>query len=88
MFFEIRTVNFTIGQTDDLERRWQEHNDPGHTLTRTTKRFRGPWKLVYSEKVSSRSAALVRGKALKSGVRILPALGGSDELVERKRVSN
>ncbi|PYL24391.1 MAG: hypothetical protein E6L07_14470 [Verrucomicrobia bacterium] len=35
-----------IGQTDDLERRSQQHNDPGHTLTRTTKRFRRPWKIV------------------------------------------
>jgi putative endonuclease len=56
-----------IGQTDDLRRRSQQHNDPAHILTRTTKRFRGPWKVVYSEEAPSRSAALVREKALKSG---------------------
>ena len=56
-----------IGQTDNLTGRWQQHNDPEYTLTRTTKRFRGPWKLVYSEQISSRSAALAREKALKSG---------------------
>jgi putative endonuclease len=56
-----------IGQTDDLERRCRQHNDPAHTLTRTTKRFRGPWKLVYSEELSSRSTAIIRERALKSG---------------------
>ena len=56
-----------IGQTDDLKRRSIQHNDPMHTLTRTTKRFRGPWNVVYSEVLSSRSAALAREKALKSG---------------------
>jgi predicted GIY-YIG superfamily endonuclease len=56
-----------IGQTEQIAFRVQQHNDPVHTLTRTTKRFRGPWKLVYSEELPSRSAALVREKALKSG---------------------
>jgi predicted GIY-YIG superfamily endonuclease len=56
-----------IGQTDDLKRRSVQHNDPMHKLTRTTKRFRGPWKVIYSEMLSSRSAALAREKTLKSG---------------------
>jgi putative endonuclease len=56
-----------IGQTDDLSRRIQQHNDPLHTLTRTTKRFRGPWNLVHSEAVDSRHTAIVRERALKSG---------------------
>jgi putative endonuclease len=48
-----------IGQTDDLQRRLLQHNDPAHTLTRTTKRFRGPWKVIYAEKLLSRSAFLL-----------------------------
>jgi putative endonuclease len=56
-----------IGQTDRLEWRIYQHNDPAHTLTRTTKRFPGPWKLIYSEELPSRSAALSREKSLKSG---------------------
>jgi putative endonuclease len=56
-----------IGQTDNISHRLHQHNDPTHTLTRTTKRFRGPWQLVYSEAATSRSAALAREKALKSG---------------------
>jgi predicted GIY-YIG superfamily endonuclease len=56
-----------IGQTDDLKRRSIQHDDPVQTLTRTTNRFRGPWKVIYSEMLSCRSAALAREKALKSG---------------------
>ena len=56
-----------IGQTSDLEKRIRQHNDPDHVLTRTTKRFAGPWRLVYSEECTSRTAALAREKALKSG---------------------
>jgi putative endonuclease len=56
-----------IGQTRDLPFRLHQHNDPAHTLTKTTKRFRGPWTIVHSETFLSRSAALAREKALKSG---------------------
>ena len=56
-----------IGQTRDLAFRLHQHNDPKHTLTRTTKRFRGPWEIVHSEALPSRSAALARERALKSG---------------------
>ena len=56
-----------IGQTTDLDHRLRQHNDPQNRLTRTTKRFRGPWKIVYSETLVSRSAALAREKNLKSG---------------------
>jgi putative endonuclease len=56
-----------IGQSDNLSRRVHQHNDPLHTLTRTTKRFRGPWNLVHSEAVDSRHAAIIRERALKSG---------------------
>ncbi len=56
-----------IGQTDDLDRRVQQHNDPAYRLTHTTKRFRGPWQVVFTEERLSRSEALRREKALKSG---------------------
>jgi putative endonuclease len=56
-----------IGQTADITIRLQQHNDPGNKFTRTTKRFRGPWKIVYSEELPSRAAALARERALKSG---------------------
>ena len=58
--------NFYVGHTDNLDRRSQQRNDPAHTLTSTTKRFRGPWKLVYFEEVSSRSAALAPDRLISS----------------------
>jgi hypothetical protein len=37
------------GQTDALEKRIQQHNDPYNTFTRTTKVFTGPWQLIWSK---------------------------------------
>ncbi|NWF55827.1 MAG: GIY-YIG nuclease family protein [Syntrophaceae bacterium] len=36
------------GQTDNLIYRPRQHNDPGRQLTRTPKRFLGPWKPIWS----------------------------------------
>ena len=49
--------------TNDLEPRVIEHNSGKHS---STKGFR-PWKLVYSEKVNSRSEARERERHFKSG---------------------
>jgi len=38
---------YYCGQTDDLERRVDQHNDPEYSLTRTTKAFKGPLRLVW-----------------------------------------
>ena len=56
-----------VGQTEDLDRRLREHNDPDCTGTLHTKRHAGPWRLMYSEPCSTRSAAMKREKQLKSG---------------------
>ncbi len=52
-----------VGQTSNLERRLDAHNQE---LSRYTK-GRGPWVLVYSETYNTRSEAIVREKFLKSG---------------------
>ena len=56
-----------VGQTQDLTRRLEEHNDPDCVGTLHTKRHVGPWRLLYSESCSTRSAAMKREKQLKSG---------------------
>ena len=38
-----------VGQTNDMERRLREHNDPNYRGTLHTKRNKGPWALVHSE---------------------------------------
>jgi putative endonuclease len=53
------------GQTEDLDRRLEEHNT--HVHKGFTSRYRGEWVLIYSESVATRSEALKREKQLKSG---------------------
>ncbi len=60
------TDRFYIGSTDDLNRRIRQHNDPAYLLSKTTKRFKGPWKLVYCENFESRSQAMAREKEIKA----------------------
>src|SRR5688500_4020809 len=52
-----------IGQTQNLEQRLQEHRDG---LSRWTSNRR-PWELVFSVTFVSRSEAMRRERALKSG---------------------
>ena len=52
-----------IGHTNDLERRVIEHNSGRSPYTKN----RGPWNLIYSESLVSRSEAMRREKFLKSG---------------------
>jgi putative endonuclease len=59
----LSTGNLYIGQTEDLPRRLTEHRTG---LGRYTRR-RGPWQLVYQEEYTTRSEAMKREKALKSG---------------------
>ena len=56
---------YYIGHTDDLERRVRQHNDPDYHGSKTTKRFHGPWSVVYSEICQSRSEAITREKQIK-----------------------
>ncbi len=60
------TGRYYIGHTDDLVRRVRQHNDPDYSGSKTTKRFAGPWGLVYHETYDSRSGAMQREKQIKS----------------------
>ena len=55
-----------IGQTADLSRRLQQHNDPDNQLTKHTKKYCGPWRLVHAESLETRAQAMRREKQLKS----------------------
>lgn len=63
--YNVDTGKIYIGQTEDLERRVEQHN--AHFYKGFTARYPGEWKIIYSEEVSSRSQALKREKQLKSG---------------------
>jgi putative endonuclease len=51
------TGRYYCGQTSNVDRRLQQHNDPAYQLSKTTKRFEGPWKLVWVQEYLDRSEA-------------------------------
>ena len=56
---------FYCGQTTDLQVRLSQHNDPNNDLSKTTKRFKGPWKLIWSRTVGSGSEAVRLERQIK-----------------------
>lgn len=56
-----------VGQTNDVAKRLQQHNDPLFRGTLHTKRRRGPWKLLYTETFVTRAEAMRRERYLKTG---------------------
>ena len=56
------TSRYYIGQTDDLTDRLRRHTDGRVQATKG----RGPWRLVHTEQLSSRQAAVSRERAIKA----------------------
>ena len=55
-----------IGQTLNLEKRIEQHNDRTFDKKSFTHLNKGEWKLVYKEEKATRKEALLREKELKS----------------------
>jgi putative endonuclease len=62
----VSTKRRYIGQTNDLDRRLAEHNNPDHNALKYTTKQAGPWQLIYHEQCTSRSEAMKRERWLKS----------------------
>jgi putative endonuclease len=56
---------YYCGSTHDLHHRINQHNDPLYIFTKTTKRFQGPWILIFSKEFASRSKAMAYEKLIK-----------------------
>ena len=56
---------YYCGSTGDLKRRIAGHNSPDYEGARTTKRFKGPWELVWYHRFPTRSEAMIKEKAIK-----------------------
>ncbi|MCJ7772442.1 MAG: GIY-YIG nuclease family protein [Desulfobacterales bacterium] len=56
---------YYCGQTNNLSLRIDEHNEPNYKGTKTTKRFKGPWQIVWKRECSSRSSAMKLEKSIK-----------------------
>src|SRR3990172_12738967 len=78
------TGRYYCGQTSNLERRIDQRTDPTYQLSKTTKRFRGPWRLIWSHECPDRIEATKLERAIKGrGVKryldeLNPAWGGAD----------
>ena len=59
------TGRYYCGQTDNLDRRLRQHNNPEHHGTKTTKRFVGPWRLVWTKGLATRADAMALEKSIK-----------------------
>ena len=57
--------SYYCGSTDSIARRLSQHNDPEYRGSLTTKRFAGPWQLVWKRKHQTRSAAMIQERAIK-----------------------
>jgi putative endonuclease len=92
------TGRYYCGQTSDVKHRIRQHNDPDYRLSKTTKRFEGPWEIVWSRRVESGSEAVRLERQIKKrGIaRFLsanqlhhgsddPALGGAGQAESRQR---
>ena len=65
--YAIKSINrnyIYVGMTNEVERRFDEHNTGKNKTTRPYK----PFKLFYSEKFRTRTEARKREKYLKSGI--------------------
>ena len=58
---------YYVGQTEDIDKRLRQHNDPENNMSKFTKKYDGGWVLLYSETLPSRSGAMKREKELKTG---------------------
>jgi putative endonuclease len=59
------TGRYYCGQTAELRVRILQHNDPTNNLAKTTKRFKGPWNLIWSQQVETGSEAIRLERKIK-----------------------
>jgi putative endonuclease len=63
------TGRYYCGQTSNVAQRLRQHNDPEYQLSKTTKRFKGSWKLTWSQECLDRSqATMLERKIKKRGI--------------------
>ncbi|MBW1701510.1 MAG: GIY-YIG nuclease family protein [Deltaproteobacteria bacterium] len=59
------TRKLYTGQTSNLEKRMERHNDQEHGERRYTRKQKGPWRLIYSKRLPTRSDAMELEKRIK-----------------------
>ncbi len=59
------TGRYYCGHTKNLPQRLRHHNDPDYRADATTRRFKGPWVLIWNERQADRSVAMLRERQIK-----------------------
>ena len=59
------TGRYYCGMTDDVDRRVRQHNDPEYHGSKTTKRFLGPWRVIWTQEHATRADAMTLEKTIK-----------------------
>ena len=59
------TGRYYCGQTKNLDQRLRHHNDTDYRPDATTRRFPGPWVLVWSEEHLTRNSAMKKERQIK-----------------------
>jgi putative endonuclease len=53
------------GHSDNVDRRISQHNDPQYLLTRTTKIWKGPWRIIWTRECTDKSEAVILERKIK-----------------------
>jgi putative endonuclease len=56
---------YYCGYSDNVDRRVSQHNDPKYQLTRTTKIWKGPWQIIWTQECANESEAVVLERKIK-----------------------
>jgi putative endonuclease len=59
------TGRYYCGHSSDPERRLRQHNDPQYSLSKTTKRFSGPWEIIWKHSCENRGQAMQVERTIK-----------------------
>jgi len=59
------TGQYYCGHSSDPDQRLRQHNDPQYSLSKTTKRFSGPWEIIWKHCCENRGQAMQVERTIK-----------------------
>ena len=59
------TGRYYCGHSSDPDGRLRQHNDPQYSFSKNTKRFPGPWEIIWKRSCENRGQAMEIERAIK-----------------------